>query len=1582
MHSTAVEAPLKAEAEAEEQSRYADGWSIRAALQAIFPPAPTIVGFRMGHLLPSLWFYQVMVNLLCVPERRTTKPVQRKPAEQHTADPHTPRERERLYQVDSGSTRRFLATSSSSSLSSSLLFDAASAPCHVSRARASVSLSVRESLRWEEHIACGADDCQHTQSGTPLHTPVLEASAAVRFQRQQELAATTQQKTAAAAHIVWSSHVAHDSVQVCADVTGASLRAFTMQELGQRGPTLLFLAEKPYVAGDEHVRSRSVPLPKRVGQAEDALPADQSCLAAAMVSHVAVATRRVPVEAHAERIPLARTSGTAALQLALQRAVVKANWLTAFSPSVEDKKLVEGMKCGTVATSESQLHLVWGSKDWLVEEDAQLAAAEEELLQSLHQKYSSTDLGPVSEAFAPPAGTTTVATLRAWLPSRWTTERNASMIPPVHSRQESGDELYNAPGIPGASAYESAPPGFTGEACLPPPPQCRSPQRTSACFSWMFRVRKSWLVTGLSHATQALVFSTQKADQASSSSSPHRAALTTTRSQASPPAPFSAFPINSDWQPNYNLLTGMPLDLLLYRSLMHKKAAGAEKDPSSSVTSRRQTRNAGSHTAASPREAASVDDACVDDEENDGALLDPPSLRTQSPAFLETGLSPLCYAQRSQRVGWVPVQREQGVQGAAPDTEGHPPHHHHHRSTTTRWRLPAAMRSFVLPASADRVRTPQLTDGAAPLPSHVQSTASPPSCFAGVAVPQRELFSGFFLHDAPSWFHEAVLDGALTEKEKVMGTGNGADESCGAQKMSPAAEGAYLLGFLSQHGYVPAAPYEAAAAGNVKTSAACASDTNASSSLEDAKTAEGAAVPTVCVLRLRAIPPKVKKQPTVKSGTFAAAPELFWSTFRGDASDATVNYMFSLAQVRAMAATATPSTSSRTGASHTSSRRTTEEADVLYFVEVKAALEVLRRVAVAARPASSASPGSLSSPFSAIWPLLDTYYRDNTMEWRGDAAKKGKAKEGGYCREVDEGATSTSASVDLGEQGTREAAESGAAAADRVARDTAAVVTAYCHPAPSEVVYRLVCLIADLQRARSTSLSSSTGQGSGAPEEPHCSYAERTNNDRAAPSALLATWPRGAYHTFLQAALGTSSPSTTTTTTTITRPTVDDSPVDVLNTSHSTEEAEAALTGTTYWVKDGHRCEQTPAASLKLPHGVKVYTYDDDGTRAMASTRDASAAAEVAPTSVHNDSVYDSFYNSAELYHTPSRAQLVQLDAPSTALVSPTIAERDRELTVPHICFQSSPPVPVKTLGKQRAESIVAAHEQSKRQGYLPALRRGKHHQQQHQLTRWSASPARTAPPTFQMPAPVSSTAAFVPAVEDTESSTPRVRDMRSSCDIGGALFRQSEEVREKAAVAHAEDEHAGFVEQVCDHETQSHPIREKAPRATTRTALPSPAPPSLDVVGVLVQDEEQRFQRLWQPWLRYLPPELQLPSSTGVQSHKSRHKSTSVVDLCLNTTPITTAASDPRLTFPFLQPSRLATYHLCPARRPRRSSECEDLENAPDPQLDNDSSAGGEDTVQANDLGLSVLQLRYDEMYVNASNLIYREDASNSSEQ
>jgi hypothetical protein len=1534
----------------------ADGWSISAALGALLPPAPTIIGFCTFRPSRSKWHDYVRPDLLIVPARNDIEAAPRRTATQ----PHQHQDNAATLSALSISTGAGADTRRPRAcLSFSLLCDAINLPCGAG-ARWIPFQPISRPLWTEQRETDAAAGSYSTTVPWGKRSKWIDDGAdATTPPAARHLSTTSSTEDSK-----WATGAAyHDIIQGCGGASSAALQSFAMQQLGQEAPSLLFLAEKPYTAADENVKSHVVLLNNGGGGTADAKTSAEVTPDFPVVS---IPTRRVPVEAYVQRAPLMGTFGTAALQLAMQKALAAAAWLVP-----RNKQRASCVVC----PASTPPHLVWAEREWLVEGDDQLACMEECLLYHLRRcsnGESVTDFHSRRLSYSLAAASNDVLLpLRAWLPTRWSASAKLSMTPMFNDRTEGYDSLS---GLHGCEWWRSG--SYAGNrttSCLSPCVEtlpttmkwCGGRRCAVSCRSWVFRLRKSWLVTGLSQATPSLLPLTTNIGGAHDVLD--HATSCPSSGSANSSIHLHAVHTGVIRQPNYNLLTGIPLNLLWYWQKLRRGCRATEEPPQEQHTSplrsvdsrRRRAPKCASRSAAAAK--ALFPDVC-DGEADVAAPWEAASAGTDScpssKALLM--LSPFSVAAASRRVGWVPLQRVPAV----------PPGDSH---CTPRWSLPSAMLSLKLPTSVDCVRTRLLTDHPSTcLASASAAAASTSLPVAGVSVPQQEWFTGFFAHDAPPWWRRAVRSLLAASAAHPLSIRSKKEGGCGGDNVpwrgqpkdepQPATDregnGNELIYELIQMGHIPGLPHATSATACESTSASMESVANADPCCISVDASVGASVstPMVYVLSLRSRPPRLTSE-AAKGGSGDAddGPQLQWSIFYNDHSTATVNYVYSLHDVLQMYADVSPQ------------RRPRGVMASPLFVEVKAAWEVVHRVTTTITTRiSTSTAASAATATSSWWPLLEGFYRMSRVEMSDSVAA-----------DISE--------VPHDNHGAPQKEESG---------DTHAMVSAFCHPTTAEVALAFVHLVTQ-------PADTSTGV--------HIDgHAAQQNYEEAARLDYQARWPRAAHQTFLHASLAMVPTVTNTAVDEITREAANsiDEEEDVAEESEliyagssvSTDPAPAALGsgGAAERSRATHVSATNPPAPPQLPYGVVVQTCDEDGTRVDEG--------DITDPANHlNCSDDDAMDRSCAETHAGSNCgkkqgnlvamskspaadyiRMQQLDfgeckvePPSTASSSSssfaapknvkasrtpcTTAGGDGGVSVPRLCLPSAPPVTVTALGEERAKAILAAHEANKRHGCLPVVQRRW----------WCRQHSNTTGAAFRL----SRAAANDSCEHDSFRNKMDVEEVTRTQDniptaLGSSVLKHTrgECIKRPAITAWSVHTHAQC-------RTLKHGVVAADCRpATVNTTSPTSPAADVDVVAALIDEEEQRFYHLWRPWLKYLPPVMsqRIDYARGVDVSgvvKTRHQPqvSSVVGA---------SATDPRQTFPFLSPSRLASCHLSTAvsespsrgtpRDPRRCGHYTDMKNAPTQYH----------TVQAFDLGLCVLHLTYDEAYINAYNLHYREDA------
>ncbi|KPA78551.1 hypothetical protein ABB37_06151 [Leptomonas pyrrhocoris] len=1540
----------------------------------------------MGNRFRSSWLHYVSAHVLMVPARQAVEPMATHMAKNRAHDDPSAftRTHSRVDEATDGAVAGEATTTPSPSPSSSppfsFLLDVANLPCGAG-VRTPASLVSAADPQWMAHVRNASDHSGAFSENTGLRNPLTEllqdtpsvheegsnggreeAALPARVLTSCPKACDTssgvrssplQKAETSAGAAVWSLRVAHTDVQVCADVSSVSLRSFALQELGQRVPSLLFLAEKPYAVGDEDVMDCVACLDNDTTSAT--VIDSPSRVSDSAGSAVVRAARRVPIEAYAERTPLIQTCGTAALQLSLQRALAAATWLTQTAKEEPGSHTCVSAPCG-----ESPRHLVWHEKDWVVEADGQLAAMEEQLLPLFSQEcVNGSTLTCAARKKQPPrqqqqqqlaCASSANVPLRAWLPSRWAPSSKSTamallstMVPRTYSAKELKSDLC------GCRSH------LTADWALP---AGAAPHRT-ACKSWTFRLHKSWLVTGLRQSPPSLpTFAQHSRNSVGAAAGSSAVSLHVCRDE-----PLRLF--------NYDLHTGMPLNLLWHRLGLSMKPKQQQQQreeefgtglPSLCTRSGGGSRPTASSTPVSPARKA---DGC-----NTAASA---ITFTSTDTWMES--SPFQRATRSRQVGWVRMER---TSGSSSSRAGRSP----------QWRLPPGIPSFVIPDDAARVRAPRLTDNAA-RPSPSSSAVSVPSCCAGVTVPQREWYTGFFAHDAPLWWKDAVLH-ALRMKASPQDAHRAKTDSnnggCPQPQMGTSPQnisdhdggrvlrdgnGYGLIDELIQQRHIPALPD-----GVVST---------VDSGIPNPSAADAANGLTVCVLRLRPFPPTfIKKAEDQK--TSSTIPQLFWTTIHDDSSVATVNFVFTLKDILEMHAVV-PSVSGDVLRDKPAATALGKK-NFLLFMEVKAAFEVLRR-------ATSAADASPNTPYR-WWPLLDNFYRTHTVKWEA-----GDTHRTPFDAMAEEPASASATHGDVHPAHSVDENDF----MERSGSQTA--VPAYCHPTPLEMAREFVRLVTQPPSARVSSTNAPfellrcaehdelVSEGSG-----------QSNNSKGnSPHAMLTEWPRAAYHKLMHVDLFTPSNSSSAQGEENddggAEHGEDDDVLDAILDRNGDLLGEGGL--------DREKAGMAPPDAPQLPFGVEVHRYDEDGTRLYGLESDeggsikSSGAADATDAERNNTCAPPPFLLPSVTGHdwpAVDRRPFLRgnhrledaIRPPTTSRTALAAGGERQKPPVPYMHFPALPPVAVGTLGIKRARSIVAAHEQSKRYGYLPVgvgWRRDGQQGLGHNKHIEAPSCGRAA---STLSANSGSTTSSSDEAAEEAAATAKSESMVDNAANAAETSPQGETFGDGVAVPSSvgipssrnvegkwEQDNATSNVAVSSLESKAavSALAAGADRVRDdRGAVPGVTGP-LDVVETLLHDEERAFLRLWRPWLKYLPPEwpphiVQPPNSHDSDASFMAGQLSNVIAIAI--------ASDPQLAFPFLRPSRLRACHLRRATSDSHTEDGETVHAEDHRRTSKDESTGVcDDIVQAYDLGLCILHLSYDEVYVNASNLIFQNSVTES---
>lgn len=296
------------------------------------------------------------------------------------------------------------------------------------------------------------------------------------------------------------------------------------------------------------------------------------------------------------------------------------------------------------------------------------------------------------------------------------------------------------------------------------------------------------------------------------------------------------------------------------------------------------------------------------------------------------------------------------------------------------------------------------------------------------------------------------------------------------------------------------------------------------------------------------------------------------------------------------------------------------------------------------------------------------------------------------------------------------------------------------------------------------------------------------------------------------------------------------------------------------------------------------------------------------------------------------------------------------------LCLPLSPPISVSALGIDRALAITAAQAETKRYGFpsahlprqSPAALPSMFHQ--HHLLRGLFSDTAAAVAAEEN--------AVRPVEEENQASCHAAAHNDSKEDIAGAT-RPSECTGLKVA------ESSTPLSRTCARTSLVGPPAAIARSASTtlseqsvRMDLDSTATLLPDLIAELIRDERRRFKDLWKPWLSYLPPESSAPSAVGSATHDA--------DEALHVVP----PRDPRWIFPFLQSSRVEACHI-------RQNQQKSADQTPPPSPVHKEIQSHERELHKHllnphvvsyDIGISLLQIRTNDTYVNAFNLLLRD--------
>ncbi|CAG9572456.1 hypothetical protein LMJF_18_0710 [Leishmania major strain Friedlin] len=1451
-----------------------------------------------------------------------------------------------------------------------------------------------------------------TQSRTTSVVPA-EASLAKSGAEGEEQGsvATSWRTTTAAGHQAdrdaWQPFSEYSEPQACAETSALALRSFAVAQLGQRVPLVALVAER----GCDAKSTVSALTEDCVTHRTSAVYNEQCSNSPAWLPP-RTAVHRMPVEVYAERTPLLRTSGTAALQRALRQALSRVSTASAGHNSHGAAHLPATWRsspskpCGGLRWPVSPLaHLVWNGECWIEETDVQVVEMEERLLGAL----LGDDDEDAADASADVARSTTnrntvmcgtpatrsstreksgagrlealrigfnaqgPAYPRFWLPSCW---RRASglrevLTPLFRDPDDSSAGIGAVCGRPAGAAapaasrcafssrsYEAwehtSENGRVAEAAVEAAAGVAPIPAALRCSQWVLRLRKAWLVASpnVKSASLTRAGAEARADVAAQPGlgnagvKPLPSLLDAARcasDHSHAPSSGSPAPVPVRY-PNYDLLTGLPLNLRDYDAAA-RRARGASRGSRASSCSSSASKSAKlslwpSWTTQTPP----AHECCV---------------QAAQAATFQYADDPFFLAALSQKVGWIRL---------SPTCNPHTPHVGASSASVptatpgtgpVSWQLPDVLRRcYKIPSSIADVPQRWLCSGAktaaqtaAPSMAAASSTAPahhlpslPPPPVASVSVPQQEWWTGFFLHDAPHWWHREVYKGAQqrwatksTCKGRLAAPVRPRHER-DAERTATAEEVARILSFLQEECRVPPPPVSAAS-----TAAAVASPchdapglTSEPSSPVEMTQKTATLPPHVCVLRLAPVAPVLRRPRRLlrrgeqgkqehhcasTSATEALSLKLQWSLV-SDTAAVTVNTFFSLQDVlndagpSGTASCALPPTSSAGRA-------------VLFYVEVKAGLEVLRRAAHAAAAREDSSddaegPSPAPSSSTAWWEQLSAFYDANTFV--------------GY----ETAPPATLSTTDEGNKGISSGGceEVGTTHRDGVAHESA--VPAFCHPAVTEVVRTCAQLMLRCGgpshncHVSDSPITLDSGGGEG---------------NRVSAEAV-AVWSRVDYDALLRTAVVASARAAAT-------------PSSVACLRIKVADGDGGRSGADEEANEEWAEERAPdqadEAAAHADNGSESSHAESAVTHETQRTRPASGAAAPSSrdhaTSVGQDS--------------PSSAQVAQGSSSTSSCLAygVEVYKYDEEGT------RSAPCLSCGGLDVSLNDAQTPATEPadwSGVDGRVPLERNGRLSEalQPHRnpdsfgtmAGAGSASSSSSSVDTCATSSAASLSSAGLPsaylssgksaqAVTLGEASVASILDARKESRQSGGDVGADDGSRAQRQLRSAEllvqNKEFLYVGSSKDSTGSASPM-------PSGTDGGSPSPP-LDVMGTLIAEERHRFKMEWQPWLRYLPP----------TTTQQRNTPSTISE------PTETPKNVSRV-FGFLQSSAASEYCTgSSSRADTTSSRGNGGERNADDSAPPAAAAASDGAVAVLDLGLCVLHVCRTEVYVNAANLL-----------
>ncbi|GET87782.1 hypothetical protein, unknown function [Leishmania tarentolae] len=1061
---------------------------------------------------------------------------------------------------------------------------------------------------------------------------------------------------------------------------------------------------------------------------------------------------------------------------------------------------------------------------------------------------------------------------------------------------------------------------------------------TLRCSQWVLRLRKTWLVASPNVKSPLLIRAgavaragvSMQPSLGDAGVKPVSPLLDAARGASGhsctpssrPPAPA---PVR---YPNYDLLTGLPLNLRDYDSAAKRARDAARGHCSSSTPKSAMLSSWPSRTISTPPAHECGVQAM------------------QASAFQYTD-DPFFVAAISQQVGWVPLSTTCNphtlhVGASSASTSMDAP-----GTGSVSWQLPDALRShYRIPSSITDVpqrwlcsATKTATETDAPTTAAASSTASaqhvpsllPLPPVASVSVPQHEWWTGFFLHDAPHWWRREVLKRAQQcRDEKRMSKGRVATSlrprhDLNADRVANVEEVATILSFLQQECCVSRPPVStfgtaAAVASPHQDAPALMSDP---SSLVEMTQNRATLPPQVCVLRLAPVAPALRRpRPSLRRGnqvkqdhhcvstsaTEALALELQWSLVP-DTAVVTVNTFFSLSDVVDHAGLC---------GTEAGMMPPTLSADrvVLFYVEVKAALEVLRRVtraAVAWEDSPEEADGSSSPDW---WTQLSAFY-DAHMFVAKDASppatmdKDGRVSDGGRCEKV--GTTHRGA---VGDERT---------------------VPAFCHPTVTEVVRTCVQLML---------------QCGGPSQNRHVSDLPSTldscgREGNRVSSESVAVWSRLDYNALLRTAVITPAGAAVTpsSTTFLHSEMVDgDSDKGRNNEEADAERAEKAAPGH----EDDYAAYTEKGSASPLAGPTDMQEAQSPGTVRGVEAQCSRAHA----ASAHHNGLLVAEMTQSSPLASPCSLQGVELYEYNEDGTRREPCISCGSLRVSPNETQSLVDAPDDRSAVDRRALLGSGYRLS--EGYQPRRTHdslGAVSAAGHAASSGVPLPSTDLPSAFLLSGksvqPMTLSAACIASILDAQNMAKK-KSGDAVADAGPQAPRQ---LRSDELLFQNE-------ESLCSESSQGY----------TDSASPMPSPtggesslPLFDVMDMLIAEEHRRFKSKWRSWLRYLPVSTTHPRNTPSTGPEAAGLQTRVSRV-----------------FGFLQPSAASEYCTGSSSRAEIASGRGDGEgghangSAPNEAT---AAATSDGAVAVLDLGLCVLHVCRTEVYVNAANLLCHEE-------